>query len=69
MTAGLVALSQTRAISAEEEDPRCRNFTIGLPHRQEFYSPGYPGSYPAKIDCILILEGLFCFCFVFLSFN
>ena len=53
---GLVALAQTRA--NEEEDPRCRNFTIGLPHRQEFYSPGYPGSYPPKIDCILILEGL-----------
>jgi len=63
MTAGLVALSQTRAISAEEEDPRCRNFTIGLPHRQEFYSPGYPGSYPAKIDCILILEGCLLFRF------
>ena len=52
----MVALAQTRA--NEEEDPRCRNFTIGLPHRQEFYSPGYPGSYPPKIDCILILEGL-----------
>lgn len=42
----------------QQEDPRCHNFSVGQPYRQEFYSPGYPGSYPAKIDCILVLKGI-----------
>jgi len=29
----------------------CKNFTYGNPHRSEFYSPGYPGPYPAGIMC------------------
>lgn len=41
-----------------QEDVRCYNFSVGQPHRQEFYSPGYPGSYPPKIDCILVLKGM-----------
>jgi len=29
----------------------CKNFTIGNPHRSEFYSPGFPANYPPNINC------------------
>ena len=32
-----------------------------MPHKQEFYSPGYPANYPAKVDCFLVISGLFFF--------
>lgn len=43
--------------SSALEDPRCHNFSVGLTHRMEFYSPGYPAAYPAKVDCFLVLTG------------
>lgn len=43
--------------SSTLEDVRCYNFSVGSPHRMEFYSPGYPGAYPARVDCFLVLTG------------
>ena len=44
-------------IEASLEDVRCYNFSVGMPHRQEFYSPGHPANYPPKVDCLLVLKG------------
>ena len=57
--------SQMSAIETailEDEDVRCHNFSVGNPRLQEFYSPGYPGKYPPKSDCILALKGSHAFC-------
>ncbi|KZS08530.1 putative Neuropilin and tolloid protein 2 [Daphnia magna] len=53
----LVALSQIKdPVDASLEDVRCYNFSLGMPHRQEFYSPGHPANYPPKIDCLLVIK-------------
>jgi hypothetical protein len=56
----LVVMSQIKdPIEASLEDVRCYNFSVGMPHRQEFYSPGHPANYPPKVDCLLVLKGFF----------
>lgn len=53
----LVALSQLGPADTVEDVNRCYNFSVGMTHKQEFYSPGYPANYPAKVDCFLVLSG------------
>ncbi|GAB0094503.1 Neuropilin and tolloid-like protein 2 [Sergentomyia squamirostris] len=34
----------------------CESFVIGDPEAKTLYSPGYPGNYPNKTDCVVVLE-------------
>lgn len=56
-------------VEASLEDVRCYNFSVGMPPRQEFYSPGHPANYPAKVDCLLVLKGFQYFIYFFAKEN
>lgn len=36
--------------------PHCESFTMGNPDQKMLYSPGAPGNYPNKSDCVVVLE-------------
>lgn len=42
-----------------EKNNTCALFTNVNTEKQEFYSPGYNGIYPANTDCYLIIKGRF----------
>ncbi|XP_026468099.1 neuropilin and tolloid-like protein 2 [Ctenocephalides felis] len=44
-----------RNLLLHDEDP-CLTFTVGDPDAKILYSPGYPGHYPKKANCVVILE-------------
>ncbi|KAG8177370.1 hypothetical protein JTE90_015926 [Oedothorax gibbosus] len=44
------SLSQVMAAS---DEATCFNFSVGNPHKREFYSPNYPGHYPKNTKCTL----------------
>lgn len=55
-----------RNLLLHDEDP-CLTFTVGDPDAKILYSPGYPGHYPKKANCVVILEGLYVSVYISIS--
>ena len=53
------SFSTSGQAATERVDPKqeeyCRNFTVGNPKANEFYSPLYPNPYPAQLTCYRVI--------------
>jgi hypothetical protein len=45
------ALSPTHPMDPAEQEEKCRNFTVGSPSTNTFFSPAFPKLYPRGIKC------------------